>query len=207
MKTPILKNWLASGLMAVAVFGFTACSEDNDGGTTPPPTDPDVTVVEGTYSGTMAVAEAAGTADEGTEEPTGTAVDAAVSAEAIEFTDFPIRDLVAKIVGEESADAIVEAVGQVDYSVAYTAAMSEDKATVAMTLAPETLTISMPVEGAEPLEIAVAISAAADATYTVESSKLGFTLSVDGVTLGGEALEGFEAFSLDFDLAKNTTEE
>ena len=61
-----------------------------------------------------------------------------------------------------------------------------------------------PVPNFSPIRarIAVAISAAADATYTVESSKLGFALSVDGVTLGGEALEGFEAFSLDFDLAK-----
>ena len=207
MKTSILKNWLASGLVAVAAIGFTACNDDNDGGTTPPPTDPDVTVVEGDYSGTMAVVEAAASADESTAEPAGTAVEATVSAEAVVFADFPIRDLVVRIVGEESADAIVEAVGQVDYSVAYTAAMSEDKTAVAMTLAPETLAISMPVEGAEPLEIAVTVSAAADATYNVESGKLDFALSVDGVTVGGVAMEEFEPFSLDFDLAKNTTEE
>lgn len=210
MKTLFLKNWLAYGLMAVAAFGFTACSDGDGDGTTPPPTDPDETVVVGAYTGTMAVVEAAPTADEGTEEPgepAGTAVEAAVSADAIEFADFPIRDLVARIVGEESADAIVEAVGQIDYSVAYTAAMSEDKATVAMTLSPEALDISMPVEGADPLQIAVTISAGADATYTVESGKLGFTLSVEGVSLGGEAMEGFEPFSLGFDLAKTTTEE
>ena len=206
MKTVFLKNWLAFGLMALAAFGFAACSDDD--GTTPPPPGADETVVEGSYAGTMSVVEAAAPAEgEDADEPAGTAVEAAVSAEAVGFTDFPIRDLVVRIVGEDSADAIVEAVGKVDYSIPYTAEMSEDKSTVAMTLSPETLTISMPVEGAEPLEIAVAISAAADATYTVESSKLGFALSVDGVTLGGEALEGFEAFSLDFDLAKNTTEE
>lgn len=194
--------------MAVAVFGFTACSEEDDGGTTPPPTDPDETVVVGAYTGTMAVVEVAPTADENAgepAEPAGTAVEATVSADAVEFADFPIRDLVVRIVGEESADAIVEAVGKIDYSVAYTAAMSEDKATVAMTLAPEALKISMPIEGSDPLEIDVTISAGADATYTVESGKLGFTLSVEGVSLGGEAMEGFEAFSLGFDLAKNTT--
>lgn len=206
MKTVFLKNWLAFGLMALAAFGFAACSDDD--GTTPPPPGADETVVEGSYAGTMSVVEAAAPAEgEDADEPAGTAVEAAVSAEAVGFTDFPIRDLVVRIVGEDSADAIVEAVGKVDYSIPYTAEMSEDKSAVAMTLSPETLVISMPIEGAEPLEIAVAISAAADATYTVESSKLGFALSVDGVTLGGEALEGFEAFSLDFDLAKNTTEE
>lgn len=201
MKTVFLKNWLAFGLMALAAFGFAACSDDD--GTTPPPPGADETVVEGSYAGTMSVVEAAAPAEgEDADEPAGTAVEAAVSAEAVGFTDFPIRDLVVRIVGEDSADAIVEAVGKVDYSIPYTAEMSEDKSAVAMTLSPETLVISMPIEGAEPLEIAVAISAAADATYTVESSKLGFALSVDGVTLGGEALEGFEAFSLDFDLAK-----
>lgn len=196
---------MAAGLVTAAAFGFVACSDD--GGETPPPTDPDVTVVVGSYTGEMTVAEAAEAAAYNTAEPAGTAVNAEVSAETVEFSDFPIRDLVVKIVGEDSADAIVEAVGKVDYAIPYTAEMSEDKAAVAMTLAPETLAISMPVEGAEPLEIGVTISAGADATYTVESGKLGFALSVDGVTVGGEALEGFEAFSLDFDLAKSAAEE
>lgn len=206
MKTVFLKNWLAFGLMALAAFGFAACSDDD--GTTPPPPGADETVVEGSYAGTMSVVEAAVPAEgEDADEPAGTAVEAAVSAEAVGFTDFPIRDLVVRIVGEDSADAIVEAVGKVDYSIPYTAEMSEDKSAVAMTLSPETLVISMPIEGAEPLEIGVAVSAEADAVYTVENGKLVFNLSVEGITVGGEALEGFEAFSLDFDLAKNTTEE
>ena len=83
--------------------------------------------------------------------------------------------------------------------------MSEDKASVSLTLAPEPLKLTMPVEGEEPssLEIEVGITAARNGSYTLESSKLDFSLAVESISVGGTPLEGFEAFTLHFDLTKS----
>ena len=174
---------------------MVACDDDdNGGGQTPPPTEPDITAVCGDYAGTMSVVEAA------------PAIEAVVSEAEISFTDFPIRDLVVKVLGtEEGVDEIVAAIGQVDYRVPYTAVMSEDKATVAMTLAPEALKLTLPSGGEgdgemSDIEIEVSITAEADAVYTLESGKLLFGLAATGVKVGGVDMEAFEPFSLAFDL-------
>ncbi|MCD7795800.1 MAG: DUF4840 domain-containing protein, partial [Alistipes sp.] len=179
MKRTFLKNWMVAALFAGACCGMVACDDDdNGGGQTPPPTDPDITAVIGEYAGTMSVVEAvAPVADAEGEEPAGTALDAKVTGDAIEFTDFPIRDLIVKVLGsEEGIDEIIAAVGQVDYKVPYTALMSEDKATVKLTLTPEALklTLSDGSEGGEPataeepagIEIEVTITADAEGAYT-----------------------------------------
>lgn len=204
MKTFFGKSWMAA-LLAGACCVMVACDDDdNGGGQTPPPTEPDITAVCGDYAGTMSVVEAAPAADG--EEPAGTAIEAAVSEAEISFTDFPIRDLVVKVLGtEEGVDEIVAAIGQVDYRVPYTAVMSEDKATVAMTLAPEALKLTLPSGGegdgeTSDIKIEVSITAEADAVYTLESGKLLFGLAATGVKVGGVDLEAFEPFSLAFDL-------
>lgn len=208
MKPFLGKNWMAALLLAGACCVMVACDDEdngNGGGQTPPPADPDITAVCGDYAGTMSVVEAAPTAD-GDEEPAGTAIEAAVSEAEISFTDFPIRDLVVKVLGtEEGVDEIVAAIGQVDYHLPYTAEMSEDKATVAMTLAPEALKLTLPSGGESgdetaDIEIEVSITAEADAVYTLESGKLLFGLAATGVKMDGEDLEAFEPFSLEFDL-------
>ena len=124
--------------------------------------------------------------------------------EAIEFADFPVRDLIVKILGtEEGVDEIIAAIGQIDYNVPYTAQISEDKASVAMTLKPEVLKLTLPGSGEEDpgTEIEVTIEAT-DGTYTLESKALEFGLAVAGVKVAGVDLPDFESFSLDFDLAK-----
>lgn len=205
MKRIFLRNWMVAALFAVASCGMVACDDDDDnGGTTPPPTEPDITVVCGEYTGTMVVVEAAPKGDDGAEEPTGTAVEAKVTGEAIEFTDFPVRDLIVKILGsEEGVDDIIAAIGQIDYNVPYTAQMSEDKASVTMTLKPEVLNLTLPGSGEEDpgIEIEVTVEATAG-TYTLESKTLGFGLSVTSVKVADADLPDFESFALDFDLAK-----
>lgn len=205
MKRTFLKNWMAAALLVGACCGMVACDDDDDkGGTTPPPSDPDITVVCGEYAGTMSVVEAAPLGEDGDEGAAGTAIEAKVTGEAIEFTDFPVRDLIVKVLGtEEGVDEILAAIGQVDYNVPYTAQMSEDKASVAMTLKPEVLKLTLPGSGEEDpgTEIEVTVEATAG-TYTLESKTLGFGLSVAGVKVAGADLPDFESFTLDFDLAK-----
>ena len=220
MKRTFLKNWMVVALFAGACCGMVACDDDDNGGQTPPPTDLDITAVIGEYAGTMSVVEAvAPVAHAEGEEPAGTALDAKVTGDAIEFTDFPIRDLIVKVLEgmgtpaeDEMVDAIIAAVGQVDYKVPYTALMSEDKATVKLTLAPEALklTLSDGSEGGEPtaaeepagIEIEVTITADAEGAYTVDSKKLAFELAVTGIKDKDVDLPEFEPFSLRFDLTK-----
>lgn len=74
---------------------------------TPPPTKPDITVVCGEYAGAVVVVEAAPMGKASTEEPAGMAVEAKVTGKAIEFSNFPVRDLIIKILGtEEDVDEI-----------------------------------------------------------------------------------------------------
>lgn len=205
MKRTFLKNWMVAALLAGACCGMAACDDDDDkGGTTPPPTDPDITAVCGEYAGTMTVVEVAPAGDGGAEEPAGTSVDATVTSQAIEFADFPVRDLIVKILGtEEGIDGILAAIGTVSYEVPYMAQMNGEETVVEMTLTPEPLKLTLSDDAEEPTETEIEVTIEATAgSYTLETGKLGFGLSVAQIKVGGTDLDGFESFSLDFDLAK-----
>ena len=171
MKRYFLNKWMVATLLAGACCIMAACDDDNDnGGIMPPPTDPDIEAVCGTYRGTMTVVETAPVTDEGADEPSGTALDARVTNTAIAFMDFPIRDLVIKVLGtDEGIDAIIEAIGTVEYAIPYTASMNEDKTSVVLSLDPAILVLNLPAgndaEESAGTEIEVAISAEADGTY------------------------------------------
>lgn len=208
MKKMVLRNWLATLLFMAVCCGFVACDDDKEGAPVPE----GIQAVVGTYSGTMDVLEAQPLQNDG-DVTAGTALETSVSESKIEFNDFPIRDLVVKIVGEDMADAIVEAVGRVDYQISYSAVMSEDNSSVRMTLLPQPLKITIEEDSTEPaiedgnqgstsMEIEVGISASSEGLYGIESKKLGFNLSVDSVKLNGVDAPGFESFTLGFDFTK-----
>lgn len=210
----ILGYWMAAALLLGACCGLVACDKDNDG-----PAEPDVTAVQGNFKGEMTIVEAVPTEDAGT-TPAATEVTATVSADKILFEDFPVRDLIVKVVGDESmADQIVAQIGQVDYAVPYTAVMSDDKATVKMTLKPEALKLKLTdgsgnegeggatetddegSEGETGVEIEVTITAEAEGTYTLESEGLAFHLAATAVKMAGQEVP-FEGLSLAFELSK-----
>lgn len=132
-------------------------------------------------------------------------MDAIVTKDAIEFEEFPIRSLIATVLGnagsDKEIDAIIEAVGPVSYSLPYTAAMSENKASVQMTLKPEVQNITMDNPEKDGLTIAVTISAVGENSYTLESKALRFYLTVDQIQLG-ENKPFSLPLNLAFDLAK-----
>lgn len=203
MKRTILKNWMAAALLAGACCGLVAC-DDNDDNRTTPPAEPGVEVVVGEYVGTMQIIGVQPTEDNG-EAPAGTEVAATVTENTIEFKDFPIRDLIAAVLGDagtdEVIDGIIEAVGPVSYDLPYAASMSEDKASVKMALAPEVLNITMSDPENGDITIAVTITAASEGAYTLESKALGFNLAVEKIQIGdGEPIP--VPMSLDFSLAK-----
>ena len=204
MKISVLKNWAAAALFVAAGSVFVSCDKDNgnDNGTDGS-TDVDATAVIGDYTGTMSILEPTPTAEEGEDGgQTGTEIKAAkVTATDIEFTDFPIRDLVAAIVGENNADGIVNLVGQVDYKIPYTATVNEDKAGISLELAPEVLKITAG-EGENALNVEVTINAKGTGEYTVESKNLVFSLTAAEVTVAGNKLDKFEAMDIEFNLTK-----
>lgn len=211
MKKMVIKNWMMALLLSGVCCGFVACSSNDDN---LPKAAPDITAVQGVYDGEMNPYEVVPNEGEGEgEEPAGTQVDATVSSDAIVFENFPIRDLIIQVLGDEAlADAIVEKIGQVDYSVPYTALMNEDKTGVRLSLMPEPLKLTLPndneggetenFEAAESTEIEVSIVAEEEGVYTIESGKLGFRISAASVKIGENELPNFNPFTLDFDMNK-----
>lgn len=210
MKRTFLKNWMMAALLLGACCGVVACDDNDEGGTTPPPTDPDVTAVCGDYTGTMSILDVAPLAGDGSGESAATEVEATVTEQSVEFSDFPVRDLIVRVLGtEEGVDEIIAAIGPVDYDVPYTARMSNDNLAVEMALEPAPLKLFLADSGTseetgEPtgVEIEVTIGSVGAALYVLESSKLGFDLSVTEVKIAGVAMDGFEPLALDFDLAR-----
>lgn len=209
MKISVLKNWAAAALFVAAGSVFVSCDKDNgnDNGTDGS-TDVDATAVIGDYTGTMSIPAVAPSEDNGTEEgsQTGTEIKAAkVTATDIEFTDFPIRDLVAAIVGENNADGIVNLVGQVDYKIPYTATVNEEKTAISLELEPKVLELSYTLgegEQAITFNVKVTITAERASEYTVESKNLMLYIAAESVTLNGEPFGTFTGMSLEFNLTK-----
>lgn len=208
-------GFLASVLMLGLAFGTVSCSDDDDdnGG--------DVVTtaaVIGDYTGkmqTLAVNPQNGD-DAGTDggELAGTDVVVSVDADSVLVKDFPIKDIVLSIVGDETvADAIVEAVGQVDYRMAYTPALSVAKDSISMELKAEPLKLNVAVpsetEGeASSLTVEVQVEVETAGKYSVESGNLKFKFSAAKVLLGeGESqveLPSFTPSSFSFDMNKNS---
>ena len=197
---------MAAALLVGACCGMVGCDKDNDDG----PSDPDVTAVQGSYSGTMTIVQAAPTAD-GEEAPAGAAVTASVSADKILFENFPVRDLIVAVVGEEMADQLMAQIGQVDYAVPYTALMNDDMSGIVLTLSPEALKLTLTPDAGDggdaegesdaATEIEVTIASSGEGAYDLESKKLLFGLSATAVKLGGQEVP-FQGLSLSFDLER-----
>ena len=202
----------ASLLLMGSMFCFTSCSDDDDN--VPNPDEVTTDVMFGEYSGKMVAASIATQDDEGTgegeETPAGTDITATLDNDTIHFEDFPIKDIVLAVVQDETmADQIVEAVGQVSYSIGYKPTLASEKDTVTYVLDPKPLTLAVQMpsdteEEAQTLQIEVKVEAGEEAVYDVESGHTTFNFSATEVLLGeGEEqtpLEGFDGINLQFDM-------
>lgn len=195
-------------------LGTVSCSDDDDNNSGDIVT---TEAVRGEYTGKMqswsAVAGSGeDTADDG-EQPAGVDVTASVDADSVLIQDFPIKDIVLSIVGDETvADGIVEAVGQVDYRMAYTPALSVAKDSISMELKAEPLKLNVSIpsttEGeSTPLVVEVDVEVGSVGKYSVETGNLKFSFAATKVKLGegdGQTeLPSFNATTFDFDMNKN----
>ena len=137
------------------------------------------------------------------------------SADTVYFDSFPIKDIVLDIVGdEETANKIVEAVGDVSYKIGYEPELNTEKDSILFVLDPKPLELNVSIpsetEGGEAqnLHIEVKVSPVDGANYEVETTNLKFKIYVPEVSLGeGDnepvALPGFVPATFDFELKKN----
>ena len=175
--------WMACMIAVIAgtALTFTACSDDDE----PTPDEPKTEDVYGNYTGTMTfkAEEAVANKANESEEAEGIAVSATVKNDTVYFEDFPVRDLVASIVGEESVDALAEAIGTVNYKVGYKASM---------TTADEENTMAVSVE----------VSAADKANYEFETQNLNLKLKAEKVWVNEQEFPIFPVTDLTFEMTK-----
>lgn len=195
-------------------LGTVSCSDDDDNDSGDIIT---TEAVRGEYTGKMQSWSAVAgigedTADDG-EQPAGVDVAASVDADSVLIQDFPIKDIVLSIVGDETvAYGIVESVGQVDYRMAYTPALSVAKDSISMELKAEPLKLNVSIpsttEGeSTPLVVEVDVEVGSVGKYSVETGNLKFSFAATKVKLGegdGQTeLPSFNATTFDFDMNKN----
>ena len=191
--------WMAC-MIAGTALTFTACSDDDE----PTPDEPTTEDVYGNYTGTMTFKAEEEVANEANEsgETEGIAVSATVKNDTVYFEDFPVRDLVASIVGEESADALVEAIGTVNYKVGYKASMTTAKDSVYMEVSPKPLELSIPVDEENTMAVSVEVSAADKANYEFETQNLNLKLKAEKVLVNEQEFPTFPVTDLTFEMTK-----
>lgn len=195
-----LAKSFAAAMMMIMGLTFASCDNSDEPG--------DKLTKEamyGNYTGIMTTQAA--TLEEG--ESAGVEITASVDNDIVTFTNFPIRDIVMTIVGDEEAtNAIIEAVGDVNYEIGYKPAVVAASQSINITLDPKPLVLEVALEAdAEPLTVTVDVKAGNDAVYTASDSKMKFSITVDKVWLGSgddkTELPGFEPLSLTFDMARS----
>lgn len=198
-------------LMGCAI-SFSACSDDEN--TPQVPDEVTTDAMFGDYTGKVVMSSVnpleGEDTGEGEETPAGTDVSASVADDTISFTNFPIKDIVLSVVGDEAlADQIVEAVGDVNYKIGYEPTLTANKDSVVFVMHPESLKLSVTLpssteEEAQPLLVEVKVEAGNTAAYAVESGNMKFDFHAAEILLGeGEgqtSLPGFKGMSFDFDM-------
>lgn len=188
---------------------FTSCSDDDN---YTPPTGIAPNVMYGNYEGKMQTLMLQPN-EEGEEPSVGTDVLAQIKNDTIYFESFPIRDIVVSIVGEELADKIVEAVGDIDYKIGYEASLNAENDSIRFQLNPKplVLAVSIPSED-EPqtLNIEVKVSSSLSGVYEIASTNQQFKFNAEEVAFvnGDEKtpLDNFKPITFDFNMKKIKSE-
>lgn len=209
-----LNKFFASLLVLGFPLAFVACS--NDDNTPPLPDEVSVQAMYGDYTGKMATIavppsrEAVG--DEGDETPATADITAKINKDTVYFASFPIKNLVLSVVDEETANKIVEAIGDVQYKIGYTPTLTEVKDSIQLVLDPKPLKLALPIppttenEEAKVLNIEVKVTAVEGANYEVETTNLKFKFNAEEILVGqGEEqvpVANFTPVTFDIDMKK-----
>ena len=198
-----LQNFYMLMFLMGSVVAFTSCDDEDDN----PPHTPVVQDMYGSYTGNMAFSDIS-LQDASDDSSVSEAVTAKVDNDTIYFDDFPIKNIVVSVVGDEAlADKIVEAVGKVEYKIGYKPELTEKKDSILFAMDPKPFNISVTlpseVEGEEDeqMDITVNVLPVDGANYECKTTNLKFNIDVDEVQVGGSSI-GFEPKRFDFKMKK-----
>ena len=189
---------------------FTSCSSDDD---------ENIPVyslkdVEGTYSGKMQTTSIAPLENAENEAEDGVTVNAELKDNHILISKFPVEDLIKSIIEDpDAAEAIIKAVGDVEYKIPYQAAFNDNKDNILLQMSPEPLVLEIAMEpqpirtteGEEEtpkLTVKVTIKADEKGSYAYEGQKLKFAIQATEVTVNEERFDKFPATTFSFDMTK-----
>ena len=114
---------------------------------------------------------------------------------------------------ENEAEAIIKAVGDVEYKIPYQAAFNDNKDNILLQMSPEPLVLEIAMkpqpirktEGEEEtpkLTVKVTIKADEKGSYAYEGQKLKFAIQATEVTVNEERFDKFPATTFSFDMTK-----
>lgn len=113
----------------------------------------------------------------------------------------------------DAAEAIIKAVGDVEYKIPYQAAFNDNKDNILLQMSPEPLVLEIAMEpqpirkteGEEEtpkLTVKVTIKADEKGSYAYEGQKLKFAIQATEVTVNEERFDKFPATTFSFDMTK-----
>lgn len=173
----------------LSVVSFASCSDDDD-----QPKGIAIDAVYGKYSGTMEI-EGLKASALTVNATTGPAIEATVDKDKVSFADFPIKELVIGILGsEEAANGILQLVGKVNYDLAYTPTLNEQKDGIVLALTPQPLKLSIPLGADNVMVVNVMVNANGNGSY--KNGELKLSIIAEKVMLGeGEEAQEFPGFA------------
>lgn len=203
MKNNIISSWVVLA-MSITSLSLTACNDDNDKGSDNSDAVSKETVM-GKYFGQATIV--ANMTPQRTAPTEPVPVEATAGEQAIQFDKFPVDALVEAIVGEENVSEILEAIGEVRYSVDYEIHNGQGENRLSVSLSPKPLEITIPLtptphtESSGELIVRVEISSPQNGVYESEAETMQFALTVESVTANDESIE-MQPIELAFDLGK-----
>ena len=191
-------NWLFVSVMILGcAFGFVACDDDDNS-----PVPPTTQEAWGKFKGKMQVLPVTPAPALANDAVLGTDVAATVKNDTVYFESFPIKDLVASLVPEESVEEIVKAIGDVKYKIGYEAALNAAQDSVYVTFDPKPLEIAVPMGEAATLAVEVTVSAMGKGSYELSSTNLEFDVKADKVKVNEADFPAFPASVFKFAMKK-----
>lgn len=193
-----LNRLFVSLMILGCTFGFVACDDDDDSPVVPATKD-----AWGEFKGKMQVFPLTPTPALTSAAEAGTDVAATVKNDTVYFENFPITDLVASLVPEESVEGIVKAIGDVKYKIGYKAALNAAQDSVYMTFDPKPLKIAVPMGEESTLAVEVTVAAMDKGSYELSSKNLKFDVKADKVTVNETDFPAFPASVFKFVMKKD----
>lgn len=165
-----------SGMLLLLSFlsvNFASCTDDEEF------IQPVVTVedVDGSYSGKITTLQG--------DVKTEGAIEFTAKTDVITIEKLPVKEIVYAVIEDDAkAEEALKALGNVAYNLKYTAALTESKTGVELKFAPEALTLTLAVDGAEKVAVVTFAAKQSGIFTTIPAGQvLNFELQAEKITV------------------------